>query len=346
MARITLSDGTAARDGAPDGAFDCAPGDTILRAALRAGVGMSYSCNTGACGTCRFTLLDGTVTHQRADAPAWTEKDRARGRWLGCQAEPQGDCRVSFRPDPAAVLPVRPAPRQGVLVARRDLNHDIAEFAIRVTGDPAFLPGQYALLTLPGVEGARVYSMSNLPDDDGIWAFLIRRVPGGAATGVLFDRLRPGDALTLDGPYGLAYLRTDVPRDLVLIAGGSGLSPMASIARGALAAPALAGRALAGRAIHVFFGGRGPADAAAAAFLPALDPARVHLTAALSDPALAEGWTGPTGFIHEVAGATMGEALRDCEVYFAGPPAMARAVEAMLQAQGVPRGQIHFDEFI
>lgn len=332
MARITLADG--------DTAFACAPGDTVLRAALRAGVGMSYSCNVGSCGNCRFELLEGEVTHQRADAPAWTEKDRARNRWLGCQAEPQGDCRVKFRADPATVLPVRPAQRQGVLVARRDLNHDIAEFAIRVTGDPAFLPGQYALLSLPGVTGPRVYSMSNLPGEDGLWKFQVRRVPGGAATTVLFDRLRPGDPLSLDGPYGLAYLRTDAPRDLVLLAGGSGLSPMASIARGALAAPALAGRA-----IHVFFGGRGPADVQAAAFLPALDPSRVHLTAAISDPALAEGWSGPTGFIHEVAAARMGEALRDCEIYFAGPPAMATAVQSMLHGLGVPRGQIHFDEF-
>jgi toluene monooxygenase electron transfer component len=332
MARISLSDG--------DEAFECAPGDTILRAALRAGVGMSYSCNVGSCGNCRFELLEGHVTHLRQAPPAWTEKDRARNRWLGCQAAPEGDCRVKFRRDPAAVLPVRPAPRTGVLVARRDLNHDIAEFAIRVTGDPAFLPGQYALLSLPDVTGPRVYSMSNLPNDQGLWEFQIRRVPGGAATTALFDRLRPGDALSLDGPYGLAYLRTDAPRDLVLIAGGSGLSPMASIARGALAAPALAGRG-----IHVFFGGRGPADAQAAAFLADLDPGRLQLTVVLSNPEQAKGWTGPTGFVHAVAGDALGATLRDCEIYFAGPPAMATAVQAMLHGHGVPRDQIHFDEF-
>ena len=71
-----------------DTTFDCAPGDTILRAALRAGVGMSYSCNVGSCGNCRFELIDGEVTHLRANPPGWTDKDRARNRWLGCQAQP------------------------------------------------------------------------------------------------------------------------------------------------------------------------------------------------------------------------------------------------------------------
>ena len=154
-------------------AWSCATGDTVLRSALRAGIGMSYSCNVGSCGNCRFELLSGEVAHQREAPPAWTEKDRARNRFLGGQAQPAGDCTINFRPDPAAALPVRPALREGVLVSARPLNHDITEFAFRVTGDPAFLPGQYALLAVPGVAGARVYSMSGLPED-GLWSFIIR----------------------------------------------------------------------------------------------------------------------------------------------------------------------------
>lgn len=142
------------------------------------------------------------MTQLRADAPAWTDKDRARNRWLGCQAVPSGDCTVKFRPDPAAVPVHPPARRTGTLIGVTDLNHDIREFRLAVTGDPAFLPGQYALLSVPGVSGARVYSMSNL-GDGGEWHFQIRWVPGGAATTHLFDRLAPGDTVALDRPYGL-----------------------------------------------------------------------------------------------------------------------------------------------
>ena len=319
-----------------DTLFDCTAGDTVLRAALRAGVGMSYSCNVGSCGNCRFELVEGAVAHQRADAPAWTDKDRARGRWLGCQAAPQGDCVVKFRPDPAAVPVHAPMRRTGRLIGTADLCHDIREFRFAVDGPPGFLPGQYALLSLPGVDGPRVYSMSNL-GDGGEWHFQVRRVPGGAGTTALFDGLRPGDTVALDGPYGLAFLQTDAPRDIVLIAGGSGLSPMASIARGALRDT--------GRRIDLFFGGRGPADVGAADFLRTLDPARLTVTAAVSDPAQAPGWTGRTGFIHDVVMADIGDALRDREIYFAGPPAMAQAITRAFHDRGVPRAQIHFDEF-
>ena len=240
---------------------------------------------------------------------------------------------MKFRPDPAAVLSVRPAERRATLLSRSDLNHDMAEFTFHVDGDPAFLPGQYALFHLPGIAGARVYSMSNLPED-GHWSFIVRRVPGGAATTALFDSLNPGDEIKLDGPYGLAYFRPEIERDLVLLAGGSGLSPMVSIAKSALRET--------DRRIHAYFGGRGVADCTPAAAL-ALDQERIEVTAACS--VSTDGWTGRTGFIHEVAMADLGDSIRDKEVYFAGPAVMAQAITQALHVAGVPREQVHFDEF-
>jgi len=332
MALIRTADG--------DSSFKCGSDDTILRAALRAGIGMPYSCNVGSCGNCRFELIEGEVSHRREDSPAYTDRDRKRGRWLGCQATPHGDCIVKFRQDPAAVPQFPPRKRDGLLLDRRMLNHDIAEFAVRIDGDPAFLPGQYALLSVPGVRGERVYSMCNLPGED-VWRFQIKRVPGGAATTKLFgEMMGPGDRLSVDGPYGMAHLREDISRDIVLLAGGSGLSPMVSIARGALASAAHPDRQ-----IHFFFGGRSPRDLMAADFLTEIADPRFHFTGAISDPTLAEGWSGPQGFVHQVAEETLGDHLPLCEIYFAGPPAMASAIQQSMQARGVPAGQVHFDEF-
>lgn len=331
MPRISLSDS--------DTAFDCQENDTILRAALRAGIGMSYSCNVGSCGNCRFELIAGEVHHRREDSPAYTEKDRKRNRWLGCQAVPGRDCTIKFRQDPAAVPMRPPLKRKAVLLDRKMLSHDIGEFAFRVDGDPAFQPGQYALLSLGGVVGERVYSMCNLTEGD-VWRFQIKRVPGGAATTKLFDSLEPGDEIGIDGPYGQAFLREDSPRDIVLMAGGSGLSPMVSIARGALAQ-----KSHPDRKIHFFFGGRAPRDVEATDFLREIDDPRFRLVSAISDPDHFAGWLGPKGFIHEVVEAELGEALKEFEIYFAGPPAMAAAIGQSLAARGVPPGQIHFDEF-
>src|SRR5215218_8255550 len=74
--------------------YDCDEADTVLRAALRQGLGFPYECNVGSCGNCRFQLLEGEVEHERVDAPAWTERNRERKQYLGCQAKPLGDCRI------------------------------------------------------------------------------------------------------------------------------------------------------------------------------------------------------------------------------------------------------------
>jgi len=45
--------------------------------------------------------------------------------------------------------------------------------------------------------------MSNLPNDAGEWNFIIKKMPGGSATGKLFDEYKVGDEIIVDGPYGL-----------------------------------------------------------------------------------------------------------------------------------------------
>ncbi len=165
-------------------------------------------------------------------------------------------------------------------------------------------------------------------------------MPGGAATGALFDRLRAGDTIDADGPFGMAYLRQDAPRDILCIAGGSGLSPMISIARAAARSPALAARH-----IHFVYGGRAPRDICGEALLAELPgwATRIHYTAAISEPDA--DWTGRTGLVHQVAHELYGDRLPQFEIYLAGPPAMAEAAQMMLYEAKVPGDQIHFDQF-
>jgi toluene monooxygenase electron transfer component len=321
----------------PDGhIFDCEDGDTILRAALRAGIGMPYSCNTGSCGNCRFQLLDGEVTHLRDDAPAWSERELKRGRWLGCQAVPNGDCSVKFRAMDQYVPYNRPEFFEAELTGIEKITHDISQFMFQADAVPFFRPGQYALLHVPGVTGARAYSMSNL-GAGGTWQFMIKQMPSGAATGQLFES-ELGAKITIDGPYGTAFLREDSPRDIVLLAGGSGLSPIVSIAKGVAKAGMLGTRKL-----HVFYGGRDVSDLCDATVLGAEAAGAARFVAALSEPDAT--WTGPKGYLHDVVFEDMGAALKDCEIYFAGPAIMSAAVQKMAHEAGVPQDQLHFDEF-
>ena len=327
---------------APEHQFACADDDTILRAGLRAGFGMPYECNTGCCGTCKVELVSGTVEAMWAAAPGLNDRDRAKNRVLACQSRPTSDCSIKVRLRPENVPAHRPARFRATLEATRDVTHDLREFRFRATGAPGFLPGQYALFSLPGVVGIRTYSMSNVDAGGGEWHFMVKRMPGGIGTAALFDQVPVGHALDLDGPYGLAYLRRESPRDLLCIAGGSGLAPILSVVRGAVREPALDGRS-----IHVFYGARTVRDICGEAELSALPGygERIRYQAVVSNPEPGDGWTGPTGFVHDHVKSLFGDRFADFECYFAGPPAMAQAVQQMFIAARVPYPQVHFDSF-
>ncbi len=321
--------------------YECPDDDVVLRAALRNGLCFPYECNVGSCGNCRFELLEGEIVHEWDSPPAWGERDRKRNRYLGCQARALTDCRIKVRQDENCISRYRPVRTRARLTDSRPITHDISEFAFAPDEAGSFLPGQYALLELPDVEGRRAYSMCNLPSDGGEWRFQVKRMPGGVGTAKLFDGLKVGDEVGIDGPFGMAWLREDAPRDIVCIAGGSGLSPMVAIARAFVGSEALGGRRL-----HFFYGGRAPRDICGEDMLAELPGwgERINYHAAISEEGHG-GWTGPVCFVHELAAENLGEGIAEHEVYFAGPPPMAMAVQKMLFDLKVPFGQIHFDQF-
>ncbi|MDE2372004.1 MAG: 2Fe-2S iron-sulfur cluster binding domain-containing protein [Burkholderiales bacterium] len=323
--------------------FEAEAGDTLLRAALRAGIGFPYECNSGGCGSCKFDLVDGRIDVLWPDAPGLGERDRRKGRQLACQCLVASDLAIKVRTGAEYAPAIRPRRLAARLVGTSDITHDIREFRFETDTAAEFIPGQYASLRLPGLAQLRCYSFSNLPNAEGRWEFQIRRVAGGRATALLFDAMGPGAEVEIDAPYGLAGLRADSGRDIVCVAGGSGLAPMIAIARGAAAAGMLATRRL-----HFFYGARTPRDVCGEALLReiAAPPGALNYHAVVSDPAAGGDWPGATGFVHEALERELGERLADHEIYFAGPPPMTQAIQEMLMTRHrVPYTQIHFDRF-
>ncbi len=305
---------------------------------------MPYECNVGSCGTCKIELISGEVDSAWPEAPALSERDRGRNRVLGCQSRPGSDCVVKARPAVQYESQCLPQKFSATLSEVVELTHDMREFRFALQTPVDFLPGQYALLHFPGVEGGRAYSMSNLAHDASGWHFQIKRMPGGAGTGALFEQIKVGDSLQIDGPYGLAYLRPESGRDIACIAGGSGLAPVVSIARGVAADPTMAGVKL-----HLFYGGRAARDICGEDMLAALpgygERFFFHPIISMPDADSAAAWPGAVGFVHELAQQVLGASLAEHEIYFAGPPAMAQAVQRMLMEQKVPGTQVHYDAF-
>ncbi|WP_244517182.1 2Fe-2S iron-sulfur cluster-binding protein [Pseudomonas linyingensis] len=319
--------------------------DTVLRAALRAGVGFPYECNSGGCGSCKFDLLEGEVDNLWPDAPGLTERDRRKNYVLACQCRATSDLRIKMRPAQEYVPPVAPQRRSATFIGAVDLTHDIREFRFATEVNADFLPGQYATLAIPGVAAPRAYSMSNLANTQGEWHFQIRRVPSGKATERLFHELTIGDKIEIDGPYGLAWLREENSRDIACIAGGSGLAPMISIARGASAAGLLKTRNL-----HFFYGGRTPRDICGESLLRQLTEfgKNIHFHPVVSLPEQDPGeiWSGETGYVHDLVRRELHDRMSDFEFYLAGPPPMTKALQEMLMVgYRVPFDQVHFDRF-
>lgn len=326
--------------------FNVADGDdSLLRAALRNGVGFPHECNVGSCGACKFTLSSGEVETLWDEAPGLSASDRRRGRRLACQCRPIGkdvsiQVRLSHEYQPND-LPVKSA---AILERITQLNYDTAEFSFKTNGRRAgFLPGQYALLGLPGIPGKwRAYSMSNLENEDGTWQFIIRQVPNGHGTQHIFTQMRVGDSIELDGPYGHAWLRP-VERDIVCIAGGSGLAPMLSIASSA--AKTLKEK---NRKLLFFYGGRTEKDLVARAYLEKLPGfgSEIQFVEALSDSCSQVNEDFAKGFLHEVVDLSVGEDIGRYETYMAGPGKMLEAfMDLLMVKRKVSFEQIHFDRY-
>jgi ferredoxin-NAD(P)+ reductase (naphthalene dioxygenase ferredoxin-specific) len=204
--------------------IEALPEETILAAALRAGLAYPHGCQSGRCGSCKSRLLQGKV-EMRAHSPfALEAPERNEGLVLACRAVPTSDVTVSW---PDAVGAMRPMlPIEAVVVARHEIAPQIHRLLVRPSQPLSFLPGQYVNITLPGGV-TRSYSPASQPLAQDI-EFHVRVVDGGQASG-LVSRLSIGDSIQLAGPFGDAFFRSDKDRPLLALAASTGQAPIKSI---------------------------------------------------------------------------------------------------------------------
>jgi len=334
-----------------EGAFDCEPGEKILHAGLRSGVELPYECGTGTCGTCKATLVTGRVESEWPEAPGGRYL-KSPADLLMCQCLAREDCALEV-----GVLKTREAgaPRPGALGGQvrgwRRLTHDVAAFDVALDRPLDFDAGQFALLTVPGIAGARAYSMVNFEPAARRLSFVVKKKPGGMVSEWLFGDGVEGTRLGLFAPIGHATFHPGLPKHVLCIAGGSGIAGMMSILR-------CAGEAghFAGWDGHVFFGVRSARDGFFLDELRALQarhPARLAVTIALSDedvpaslPAAHPGLAFARGLVHAVAGERMKGRFADVRAYVAGPPPMVDAsLRLLLREARLSPADIRYDKF-
>ncbi|KAB2684441.1 2Fe-2S iron-sulfur cluster-binding protein [Brucella tritici] len=309
---------------------------TILDAALTAGIPYPHGCRSGRCGSCKSRLIEGEVELLQHSRFALSEEEKADGLILACRALPQTDAAVAWLgndDDDAVEAPQR---AEAIVSGLCELTHDIKLVRISpVNGAPVlFTAGQYAQLGFDGVP-PRSYSMANRHGDDSL-EFHIRKVPGGVTSQHVHDVLKAGDKVTLEFPLGSSYLRQHHSGPILCIAGGSGLAPIKSIAETALAHGMK-------QPIHVYFGVRGARDLYFVEHFEALAEHYNNLsfTAVLSDEQLARH---RHGFVTDAVAEDLAD-FDGWKAYVAGPPPMVDAAMDVVFARGLRPEDIHADVF-
>ena len=311
-----------------------APGQTVLQAALEAGIAFPHSCRVGGCANCKCRLLDGRVRELTDASYLLTDEEFARRTILACQSVPLSDVRI------AVDLPASAARRSvaGRVIAQDRLTPDITRLRVRLDTPLAWRGGQYAQLGLAGLPGVqRSYSFANAARPDGQVSFFIRNVSGGAFSTHVNERNLVGTAVTVQGPAGDFWLR-DGTAPLLLVAGGSGLAPLLALLQEAAAAGVR-------RPVTLLFGARGPQDLYALDEIEAIArqwPDRFRVVPVLSAVPSGAEWTGGRGLVTD---HIPGVLEAGAHAYLCGPPAMVDAAVTVLRAHGVAAEHIHADRF-
>jgi len=193
--------------------------------------------------------------------------------------------------------------------------------------------------------------LANPPSEKGILKFTVRiatpppgktDIPPGIGSSYVFN-LKPGDKLTLSGPYGEFFVK-DTKRELCFIGGGAGMAPMRSQIRNQLLDIKTE------RRITFWYGARSKAEMFYDEEFKELEDNHANFSyhAALSDPQPEDNWDGMKGFIHQCLYDHYLKKHKDpteIEYYLCGPPPMLDAILKMLDGLGVEPEMIAYDKF-
>ncbi len=364
----------------PDKTIVTKPGGKLLGALADQGIFIPSACGGGGtCGQCLVQVFDGGGDILPTETGFINKKKAREGYRLGCQVGVKQDMKLGI---PAEIFDIKKwectvRSNEGKATFIKELIVDLPEGE-----DCDFRAGGYIQIEAPPHELSysefdiedeyredwdkfdlwryksivkepimRAYSMASYPLEKGMIMLNVRvcppppnvpDAPPGQMSSFIFN-LKPGDKVTISGPYGEFFAR-DTDNEMVFIGGGAGMAPMRSHILDQLL------RLKTTRKMTYWYGARSLKEMFYVEEFNELQEKYPNFSwhIALSDPLPEDNWTGLTGFIHQVLYDEYikdHEAPEDCEYYMCGPPLMANAVTSMLLEQGVERENIMFDDF-
>jgi Na+-transporting NADH:ubiquinone oxidoreductase subunit F len=364
----------------PDKMLRVPAGNTLLGTLADQKIFVPSACGgKGACGVCEVIVREGGGELLPTETGYISRGEAKRGYRLACQVKVKRDMKIEIAPEVFNVRKWRckVISNRNVATFIKELK-----LALPEGEDVPFRAGGYVQIACPPhvlefrtfdidpqfrdawdrfdlwrfkstvtepVE--RAYSMANYPNEKGILLFTIRiafppdyrqDIPPGIMSSWVFN-LKPGDEVTVSGPYGEFFAR-DSDKEMCFVGGGAGMAPMRSHIFDQFR------RLHTPRKVTFWYGARSLREAFYVEEFERLQQDNPNFTwhLALSEPLPEDNWTGPVGFIHNVLhDQYLGNhpAPEDIEYYMCGPGPMNKAVIAMLLSLGVDRENIMLDDF-
>lgn len=321
--------------------------ETILDAALRSGIALNYSCNTGVCGGCGGRVVVGQVRETQHHDFNFSSAQKAGGQVLLCSTAAESDLEIEVRE--AGGVEDIPLQHIATKVDRLErIQDDIMILRLRTPRSQTlrFLAGQHVSLGIDGVP-SRNKSLASCPCNAMYLQFHIRRVQGDPFSEYVFTQLKLSQTIMVDGPWGSFTLDEGSGRPILLLAYETGFAPIKSIIEHAIALELE-------QPIHLYWMAHRPGDHyllnLCRSWGDALD--NFQFTPLSGEPLTGknswEATSDPTADVRDMK--ILGEAVaRDYpdlvghDVYLTAPEDSLGAISAQLLQQGLPPQQLHLD---
>ena len=320
--------------------FSCETDETVLSAAIRAGVGLPYSCKSGACSSCKGKIVSGNVQHKPYQTRSLTEEEAAAGYSLLCCAVPQGDLVVQAREVAGSSdYPIKKMPSRVTTIEK--VAPDVVVLTLQLPASERlnYRAGQYIEIMLRDNK-RRSYSMASAPVEGGPVSLHIRHMPGGLFTDQVFGTMKERDILRFEGPMGTFFLREDSDKPVVLLASGTGFAPLKAIVEHMI-------NEQSPRPITLYWGGRRPHDLYMDALCRqwAADLPQFTYVPVVSEALPEDAWSGRTGFVHQAVIADLPD-MSAYQVYACGAPIVVESANRdFVQLCRLPADEFYADAF-
>ncbi len=209
--------------------FEAASGETVLEAALRAGLNVPYNCNNGSCGQCATRLIQGEIGSYLTHDYSFRQHEKDQGLFLMCSATPGADMAIESRTiGSAADVPHQEIEAKVYKIDNVADNVRVLQLRTPRSQTMRFLAGQYVTLHIDGL-APRNKSVASCPCNGMYLQFHIRYAENDPFSRYVFEGLSTRSSMRISGPHGEFTLDESSNRPLVFVANDTGIAPIKSL---------------------------------------------------------------------------------------------------------------------